>query len=53
MIYAIAYAFIAFSTAIAVIEKPYNRNEIIATAFVGTIWPLWLMVRIIQKITKP
>jgi hypothetical protein len=50
MIYAIAYIFIALSTALAVIEKPYSRNEIIATAFVGAIWPLWLVVRIILKI---
>jgi hypothetical protein len=54
MIFYIAYAFIALATAIAVFEDtPFNRrNELIASAITGAMWPLLFTVKVISKILK-
>jgi hypothetical protein len=52
MIFYIAYAFIALTTAIVVYDDTaFNRRiELIASAVTGATWPLLFTVKIISKI---
>ena len=54
MLFYIAYAFISLATAIAVYDgnDRYSRNELIASAITGAMWPLLLTVRVIAKLLK-
>lgn len=44
------YVFLGLATFIAVIGDATNRNDLIASAILGFIWPVWLVSRIIRKV---
>ena len=54
-LYITAYAFIAIATMIATYDGNSSfphRNELIASAISGALWPLLITVRIIAKLIK-
>jgi hypothetical protein len=50
ILYVSIYAFIGLATAFAVIADARDTNDLIASAIVGLIWPMWLVSRLIRKV---
>ena len=45
------YCFIGLSTTLAVLND-YSRDEVIASALLGAAWPVYVIVKLIQKLTR-
>jgi hypothetical protein len=50
ILYVSIYTFIGLATAFAVIADARDTNDLIASAIVGIIWPLWLVSQILRKV---